>query len=76
MVRGLSTLRSMLETLNDLLQERSSGRVLGGATGVRHAYIDLMLVDGENSLELVQQSMELQNLASRYRVEPFFESAV
>ncbi len=63
------------EQLDDLLRERGSGRVLGGATGIRHAYIDLFLVDGAHSLELVQQSMELQNLATRYRVEPFFDTA-
>ncbi len=63
------------EQLNELLIERSSGRVLGGATGISHAYIDLLLVDGEASIDLVQQSMELQNLATRYRVEPFFDPA-
>ena len=63
------------ERLNELLTERGSGRVLGGATGISHAYIDLMLVDGEASINLVQQSMELQNLATRYRIEPFFSPA-
>jgi len=63
------------DRLNELLVERGSGRVLGGATGISHAYIDLMLVDGEASVDLVQQSMELQNLATRYRVEPFFDPA-
>ncbi len=63
------------EQLDTLLQERGSGRVLGGATGISHAYIDLLLVDGEGSLDLVQQSMELQNLSTRYRVEPFFDPA-
>ena len=63
------------EMLNDLLVERGGGRVLGGATGINHAYIDLLLVDGQNSLDLVRQSMEVQNLAMRYRVEPFFDPA-
>lgn len=63
------------ENLNELLIEHGSGRVLGGATGISHAYIDLMLVDGEASIDLIQQSMELQNLATRYRVEPFFDPA-
>jgi hypothetical protein len=61
--------------LNELLTERGSGRVLGGATGVHHAYIDLLLVNGEESIDLVEQSMVLLNLATRYRIEPFFDPA-
>ena len=61
------------QQLNDALIQHGSGRVLGGATGIRHAYIDLLLVDGENSIEVIEQSMTLLNRASGYRIEPFFE---
>ena len=61
------------EQLNHLLVERDSGRVLGGATGFNNAYIDLLVFDGQNSIDLIEQSMQLQNLATKFSIQPFFE---
>lgn len=60
--------------IDDMLIERGAGRVLGGATGYDNAYIDLVIFDGQNSLDLIEQSMQLQNHAATYRVERFFAS--
>jgi hypothetical protein len=60
------------EQLNDVLIERAAGRILGGATGYAKAYIDLVIFDGQDSLDLIEQSMQLQNYAASYRVERFF----
>ncbi len=62
------------DQLNDMLVERGAGRILGGATGYANAYIDLVIFDGQNALDLIEQSMRLQNHAASYRVERFFAS--
>lgn len=61
------------EQLDVALREQHLGRVIGGATGFRNAYIDLLLVDGDNSLRAVEESMATQNLAASFRMEPFFQ---
>jgi len=41
------------DALTAALEPQASGQVLGGAMGRRHAYIDLLLFDGANSINLV-----------------------
>lgn len=43
---------------------RADGRVLGGAFGNQNAYIDLMIFDGQNSIEIVRQVLMEQKLPS------------
>lgn len=62
------------EHLNDILIENGAGRILGGATGYANAYIDLVIFDGQDALDLIEQTMQLQNHATTYRVERFFAS--
>lgn len=38
------------DAITEVLDEEKSGRVIGGATGMIHCYIDLILFDGDNSL--------------------------
>lgn len=46
------------DAIEEALQKHDSGRVLGGAHGTQHAYIDLLIFDGNQTLELVQQQIE------------------
>ena len=62
------------EHLDQMLVERGAGRILGGATGFAKAYIDLVIFDGQRSLDLIEESMQVQNYATSYRVERFFAS--
>ena len=41
---------------------RADGRVLGGAFGNQNAYIDLMIFDGQNSIEIVRRVLIEQKL--------------
>jgi hypothetical protein len=51
-----SAARGILEdALDDALCAAQSGQLLGGAHGVNSAYIDLLLVDGTSSLDIVRQ---------------------
>ncbi len=53
---GETAARGVIEdALEQELRSAGSGRVLGGAVGRQSAYIDLLLFDGRNSLELVQR---------------------
>src|SRR6266498_1638891 len=50
------------DALNQTLQFARSGRLLGGAFGTRFGYIDLLLFDGRNSLEIVERILHERNL--------------
>ena len=53
-VKEMVDKRSVIEdALDKALQSAQSGRVLGGAFGTQFGYIDLLLFDGRNSLEIV-----------------------
>jgi len=47
------------------------GHILGGATGTDAIYIDLLLFDGQNSRDLISQSMKEQGLADQYQIFSF-----
>ena len=44
------------------LKSEHSGRVVGGAFGTQFAYLDLMLFDGPNSVQIVERVLREQNL--------------
>lgn len=48
------------DAIDEALKSQQAGRVLGGAFGQRKSYIDLLLVDGDNSVDVV--SGELKRL--------------
>lgn len=49
----------------------SNGRLLGGAFGTQNAYIDLLLFDGNNSLETVRRVLMSQNLPAGTSINYF-----
>lgn len=51
--------RSRIEdAIQEALESNFSGRTVGGAIGTQNSYIDLLLIDGENSRELVLQTVK------------------
>ena len=50
------------EALDEALKSALSGRLLGGAHGTKNAYIDLLIFDGADSLEIVLQVLRAKNL--------------
>jgi len=64
--------RSAIEdAIADSLRRNSSGQLLGGALGTQNAYIDLLLFDGQNSLELVRQALIQQQLPAGTSINYF-----
>lgn len=59
------------DALQDVLSSNLSGRVFGGALGLSAAYIDLVIFDGNESLRLIEQAMDEQELSEHYSIEPF-----
>lgn len=64
--------RSQLEdALTSAFKAEQAGKVLGGATGMDNAYIDLVLFDGNRSRHLVKSVMASTPYAEAYRQAPF-----
>lgn len=62
-VKELVNDRAVIEdALNHALRSAHSGRLLGGAFGSQFAYIDLLLFDGRNSLEIVEKVLRERSL--------------
>lgn len=59
------------DALDDNLRRNHSGRLLGGAFGVENAYIDLLLFDGEQSVEIVRRVLQEQNLPTGTAIHYF-----
>ena len=59
------------DAVGDALNADQSGRVLGGAFGINESYIDLLLLDGDNSRKLVQQTLDNLQLHGCSRIESF-----
>jgi hypothetical protein len=62
------------DALTSALSSAASGLVLGGAMGIEHAYIDLILFDGANSLDIVQRVLREMRLPSGTTIEFFAKS--
>ncbi len=50
------------DALADALKAENSGRTLGGAMGIQRAYIDLMLYDGQKSMDIVRRVLKEKRL--------------
>jgi len=59
------------DALTAVLEPAGSGRHIGGAMGRRHAYIDLLLFDGANSIALVLESLRRQRLPAGTSINYF-----
>jgi hypothetical protein len=67
-----SETRGVIEdALDDALRTAHSGRLLGGAHGLQFAYIDLLLFDGRNSLELVERVLREHKLPTGTTIKFF-----
>lgn len=69
--------RSVIEdALNQTLQSAQNGRLLGGAFGAQYGYIDLLLFDGQNSLEIVERVLREQNLPAGTAINFFAKEKI
>ncbi|HEV2434616.1 MAG TPA: hypothetical protein VG077_01330 [Verrucomicrobiae bacterium] len=59
------------DALNQALRTESNGQLLGGAYGHQNAYIDLLVIDGSNSLETVKEVLKEHNLPSGTSINYF-----
>lgn len=59
------------DALIEILEPTSSGRCLGGATGTENVYIDLLLFDGERSLNQVIETLNLFDLPNGSAIYSF-----
>ena len=59
------------DAVGDALDGDLSGRTLGGAFGIYESYIDLLLLGGANSRQLVLQTLDDLQLHGRSRIESF-----
>jgi hypothetical protein len=63
--------RSVIEdAIEAALMENLTGYTLGGAAGKQHSYIDIMLLDGELSIELVFETIKQFGLQGEVTLEP------
>lgn len=59
------------DALSEALEREDSGRTLGGACGLRQSYIDLLLLDGDNSKRIVEGVLETLQLRGRAQIKTF-----
>ena len=62
------------EALDQALASPASGKVLGGALGLEHAYIDLLVFDGANSVALIESALRPLQLPAGTTLEHFARS--
>lgn len=63
--------RSMIEdAVDNALSLHNAGETLGGAFGSQFSYIDLLLLDGNQSKEIVEKTIEKLQLRGRARLVP------
>jgi len=49
--------------LADVLEKEMMGSIIGGASGINHSYIDLIIFKGNQSIENIYQLLEQRNLS-------------
>jgi hypothetical protein len=59
------------EALDSALTSAAAGRVLGGALGLDHAYIDILIFDGRRSLEIIEGTLKPRALPAGTTLERF-----
>jgi len=62
------------DAVEEKLKAAKSGEVIGGATGQMNAYIDLLIYDGERSIELMREALSGMDLPYGASLHPFFTS--
>ncbi|WP_411846802.1 hypothetical protein AAFN60_04550 [Roseibacillus persicicus] len=66
----VDTRAAIEDALQESLDKQHAGRILGGGLGRQYAYIDLLLFDGQNSLDLINESLDRQEVR-KYTILPF-----
>jgi hypothetical protein len=65
-------IRAQIEdALDAAFRSSASGRLLGGATGTVNAYIDLLLLDGANSIEIIRRTLREKGLPASSSINYF-----
>ena len=59
------------DALDEALKSAASGRLLGGALGTENAYIDLLLLDGAASVEIVINGLRDKKLPAGTSINYF-----
>ena len=59
------------EAIDTRLRAEFSGRVFGGAFGLKSGYIDLVIYDGKRSIELIKEVLSQQGIEGDYFIRPF-----
>lgn len=59
------------DAIAEALTRSGGGRVLGGAFGIEHSYIDLLLFDGEKSRQTVNRTLQDLQLLPQCDLHPF-----
>lgn len=59
------------DALKAQLTEHHSGRTIGGAMGTESVYIDLLLLDGDNSRKIVDSVMRAMGWQGRFKMQDF-----
>jgi hypothetical protein len=59
------------DALDVALKVNSSGRCIGGGFRLRRAYIDLLIFDGQKSLEVIVGTLKAKNLPKGTTIEFF-----
>ena len=65
---------SISDKLIQALGNEHLGMQIGGATGNRYIYIDLLIYDGENSIAAIRKVIESLGFKHSVSIEPFYES--
>ena len=68
----VDALSNIENALDDALEAALSGRTLGGATGSDQSYIDLLILDGDQSRLIIEQTLERLQLTGRCRLINFY----
>lgn len=63
------------DAIDDALRDQQAGRTVGGAVGATHSYIDLLLIDGQNSRDIVGRTIATLNLRGGATLESMSASA-
>lgn len=62
------------DAIEEALKGQQAGKTLGGGTGLNNAYIDLLIFDGQNSIDLITEAVAQFNLEYPVAIHPFHQS--
>lgn len=71
----LETRCEIEEALDAALKAESSGRCIGGGMGLRRTYVDLLIYDGERSMEIIRETLRALGLPGDTALEFFASQA-